>query len=115
PNRAKWWNKIISTIWLRWNESYKRFNKHRNSKWTRCGHRSTKLNEDEPRFRQITDFAIAGYTLLTDLREVEKEVTQDPNTSTSTEPLTTKIKVNEEAPALRYVARSNGHVYQEFT
>ncbi len=93
--------------------------------------------ENRDRLKQVTDFAVAGLVTFMDTRPVsepeakpveaqtEAEVTieetisnkkVDPKTKTATKVEIPKVELPKVdiVPALRFVARSNGHIYEQY-
>jgi hypothetical protein len=77
--------------------------------------------QDTDKLKQITDFAVAGFTTFIDTRPLPESVM--PVSVTPIDTKTVKTKTNqtkvavpsvEYVSALRYTARSNGHVYSQY-
>lgn len=75
------------------------------------------------KFKQVTDFAVAGVVTFTDTRPSENEVSKPTDTTAEAGALvvpttnkTTKVELPkiDIVPALRFVARSNGHIYGQY-
>ncbi len=76
--------------------------------------------QNTPKLKQVTNFAISGFTTFIDKRKLPESAvpfSETPILTNTKEKQVTPIipKIEEESvSALRYVARSNGHIYSQY-